>query len=403
MTALRLAANPAVSPLFAARLLSSAGVGFGQVALVWGMKDLGYSPSAISLVVACKGLPAVLILAGGVLGDRFKRHHVLAAAELLASVTWLAIGACLLTGHSSVPGLCVLALMSGTAYFLFLPAVRGVTADLLPPDRRQAGNALVGQTEATGLLIGLASAGIVVGSLGPAFAAGLKGGLSALGLVLLLRLDAPRRVAGKPRPIADLGAGWAYFAAHRWMWMMTVQFTTVIMATATFIEIIGPLYMSQHGHGASEWGLVAAAEALGALAGAALALRWKPHRPIFVAVSLLSLTALPMMLVGSGAPWTVVALGMLMSGVAKAVYLTLWITELQKILPIETLARVNAWSIVPAYFMAPIALALSGRLVELDGPASAAVVVGINVLLATTAVLLSRTWQPTERSSPTPQ
>ncbi|GAA2613857.1 MFS transporter [Actinomadura fulvescens] len=397
MTTLGLATSPTVAPLLAARLISSAGVGFGQVALVWGLKELGYSPSEIAIVVACKGLPAVLILAGGVLGDRFKRHHILAIAELAAGASWLGLAACLLNGRAPLAMLCLLTLLSGTAYFIFLPTVRSVTADLLPPDRRHAGNALVGQTEAVGLLTGLASAGVVVTTMGPAFAAGLKSAMCGLSMVLLLRLDTSVRRTVTPGPIADLAAGWRYFIAHRWMWAMTLQFTTVVIATATFAEIIGPLYMSQHRHGADAWGMVAASEALGALVGAALVLRLKPRRPIPLAVGLLTLTALPMLLIGSGAAVATIALGMLVSGTVKAMYLVLWITELQKTLPIEALARVNGWSILPAYFLTPIALAFAGPLVELNGPATAAIAIGTNIPIASAIVLLSRSWHPRPR------
>ncbi|MFI6517901.1 MFS transporter [Spirillospora sp. NPDC050679] len=387
MTALRLAASPALAPLLAARLISSAGVGFGQVAFVWGMKALHYSPSEIAAVAACKAVPALLILAGGVIGDRFRRHHVLAAVDLAAGGAWLAIGTCLATGRAPLPVLCLLALLAGTAHFVFLPVVRGIVADLLPPERRHAGNALVGQTEAAGLLIGLACAGLVVGSFGPAFAAVLKAALCVLSSVLLLRLTAPRRRTQMPGPLTDLRESWRLFLSRGWIWAATLQFTAVVIATATFVEIIGPLAVAERGQGARTWGFVAACEAVGALAGAALAVRLRPGRPIIAAAGLMVLTALPMLLTGSGAPAVAVAAGMLASGMAKAVYLVLWLTELQKVLPIETLARVNGWSIVPAYALAPVALVVVGPVVEAGGPGSTAIVIGTGVLLTTVAVL----------------
>ncbi|GAA2619231.1 hypothetical protein SMC26_31765 [Actinomadura fulvescens] len=59
----------------------------------------------------------------------------------------------------------------------------------------------------------------------------------------------------------------------------------------------------------------------------------------------------------------------------------------------------NGWSILLAYFPAPIALALAGPLVELDGPASAAIAIGTNTLLASGIVLLSQAWHSTLRTS----
>ncbi|MFC4912945.1 hypothetical protein [Actinomadura gamaensis] len=67
----------------------------------------------------------------------------------------------------------------------------------------------------------------------------------------------------------------------------------------------------------------------------------------------------------------------------------LWITQLQKILHVETLARVNGWSSVPAYALAPIALLLVGPLTEHDGPGKAALVVAATLLISTVAALLA--------------
>ncbi|WP_158587982.1 MFS transporter [Actinomadura logoneensis] len=387
MTTLDLLSNRAVAPLLAARVISSAGVGFGQVAFVWGMRANGYSAGAISLVAACKAVPALLILAGGVLGDRFRRHHVLAAAELGATVTWLAIGACLLDGRAPAALLCVLALFSGTAYFIFMPTVRAIVADLLPGEQRHAANALVGQTEAVGALVGLAAAGVVVSELGAPSAAFLKAVMCAVSAVLLLRLSVPRHRTRPPGPISDLAASWRLFAAHPWLWAITLQFTSAVIATATLAEIIGPLFMSEHGRTATTWGVIGACEAFGALAGAVLAVRWTPRHPALVAVVLLLLAAAPLPVIGAAGPSVLIAAGMFASGVAKAVCLVLWITRLQKTIPVETLAGVNSWSILPAYALAPVGLLLVGPLTEVKGPGNAALVVTLSVLVSTMAAL----------------
>ncbi|MEV5574475.1 MFS transporter [Spirillospora sp. NPDC052269] len=388
MTAVRLFTNRAIMPLLIARVVSSAGVGFGQVAFVWGMKVNGYSAGAISLVAACKAVPALLILAGGVLGDRFKRHHVLAAAELTACATWVAIGACLLNRHTPTALLCALALLSGTAYFIFLPTVRGITADLLADEQWHCGNALVGQSEAVGALLGLAAAGVVVSSLGSASAAVLKAAMCLVSAALLLRLSIPGHRTKTPGPFAELAAGWKLFTSRPWLWAIALQFAAAVMATATFTEIIGPLFMSDHGRSAKTWGVIGACEAFGALAGAVLAVRWKPRRPVVVAVGLLILAGAPMLTVGVAASSVVIAVNMFVSGVAKAICLVLWITQLQRTLPVETLARVNGWSIVSAYALAPIALLLVGPLTELEGPGNAALVVATVVLASTVVALL---------------
>ncbi|WP_245679305.1 MFS transporter [Actinomadura hibisca] len=383
----RLVKNPAVSPLFVARLFSSAGVGFGQVALLWGVKGLGYSPGAISIVLACKAAPALLILAGGIIGDRFKRHHVLAAAEILACLTWSALGICFLVGNAPLPLLCALALLSGIATALFLPTIRSVIADLLDDGDRQTGNALISKADSAGLLIGLSSSGLVITLVGPGWAAGAKGLLCAISALLITRLRTERRQSGRSRAFADLRTGWRHFTGHRWVWVMTLQFTVVIIAVACFTEIIGPLHLSRRNGGAGAWGIIAACEALGALIGAFAGARWKPRRPVLVATMLPASAAIPMVFLGGGARWELVAAAMLIPGMCQAVYYVFWTTELQKTFPGEALARVNSWGIVGSFSLTPIALLLAGPMVETIGTRAAAFGVGAGVVAATALAL----------------
>lgn len=388
---LHLITNPAVAPLFLARLISSAGVGFGQLALVWGVKGLGYGPSAISLVLACKAVPALLILAGGIAGDRFKRHHVLVSAEALASVTWLALGACFLTGNAPLLLLCALATLSGVATAMFLPTIRGVIADLVEPEHRQTGNALISQTDAVGLLVGLASSGLVVTLVGPGWAAGTKGALCAISALLMTQLTTSRPQNAPNAILTDLRTGWRHFTRHRWVWMMTLQFTAVIIAAATFTEIIGPLHMSGQGRGAEAWGIIAACEASGALAGAIIGVRWRPRRPITMTAALPASAAIPMVLMACGAPWPVIAAGMLIPGVCQSVYYILWTTQLQRMYPLETLARVNSWGIVGSFSLTPIALLMAGPMIDATGTQLAALSIGLLVAAATSVTLLALT------------
>ncbi|TDC87630.1 hypothetical protein [Actinomadura sp. 7K507] len=66
LSPLALFRDPEASPLFIARLVSSAGAGFGQMALAWGVMGLGYGPGGLAIVLACNSIPALLILFCGV-------------------------------------------------------------------------------------------------------------------------------------------------------------------------------------------------------------------------------------------------------------------------------------------------------------------------------------------------
>lgn len=385
---LALCKNPAVSPLLISRLVSSAGVGFGQLALAWGVMDLGYGPAALSLVMACKAAPAILMIVTGIAGDRLRRHYVLVAAELLATLAWLGLGACFLAGTASLPLLCGLAVLPGVATAMFLPTIRGIVADLLNETSRPAGNALINQTESIGLLIGLATSGVVVSTMGAGWAASARGALCAMSALLLSLLTTARQDRGSGM-LRDLRAGWNQFTAHRWVWTMALQFTALIIAVACFTDVIGPMYM-KHGHGgASAWGIVAACEAFGALAGALVGAHLRTSKPILVATALPASAAIPMILMWGGVPWMAIGLAIFVPGICQAAYYVLWTTALQEHFASAVLVRVNSWSIVGSYLLTPFVLVAVGPLIEKAGSQTAALITGLLVLTATGVALLS--------------
>lgn len=378
-----------VAPLFIARLISSIGVGLGQLALAWGVLDLGYGAGGLSLVLACKAVPALLIVFGGIAGDRYRRHQVIAAAEALAAVTWLGLGVCFLTGRGPLPLLCVLAGLSGIATAIFLPTIRGIIADLLPSKDRPTGNALISQTQSVGLLVGLATSGLMVAAAGAGWAAIARAVACAISAVLLLRLRTSRWLEAREGLLVELRTGWREFTAHRWVWVLSLQFTAVIMAAAVFTDIAGPLYMAD-GHGGSQaWGIITACEGIGALIGAALGVRWKSARTTIVASVLPGAGAIPMFLLGSESPWIFIALVTLLPGACQAIYYVQWTTSLQETFPPEVLIRVTSWNIIAGYALMPVILTASGPVVETIGPQSTSLATGVLVVLASLLAYLA--------------
>ncbi|GAA1832763.1 hypothetical protein GCM10009735_80470 [Actinomadura chokoriensis] len=117
---------------------------------------------------------------------------------------------------------------------MFLPTIRGIIADLLSGKGRLAGNALVKQTDSVGLLIGLSASGMVVSTVGPGWAASIRGVLCAVGALVLCRLRTPSWRADNPSFMRELRAGWREFASIRWVWIMTLQYTAVIVAMVCY-------------------------------------------------------------------------------------------------------------------------------------------------------------------------
>ncbi|WP_173094591.1 MFS transporter [Actinomadura verrucosospora] len=385
---LALLRDRSVAGLFAAHLVSCSSIGFGQLALAWGTMREGYGAGGLSLVLASNAFPALLMICGGVIGDRFRRHQVLAGADALTCASWLAIGATLAAHGTSLPLLCTLAAVGGTATALYLPTLPGLVADLLTSRDRPAGNALINQTQSVGLLIGLVSSGVVVSTIGPAWAATARGLLCAISAFLLSRLTTGRSKRIATGPLRDLRDGWRHFGERPWVWIMTLQYTAIITAVACYTEVAGPLYMAD-GHGdARAWGIIRAGEPLGALLGALLGARWRPAHTILTAAALPAAVSLPMLAMGGGASWQVIAISATVPGVTQAIYYVLWTTALQDSFPPEALVRVTSWNMVSSYALMPLIMLTAGPLTNLVGAQHLSTGAGLLVLTATIATLI---------------
>ncbi|WP_131742514.1 MFS transporter [Actinomadura roseirufa] len=375
------------APLFISRVVSSASVGFGQLALAWGVMGMGYGPGGLSLVLACNAFPALLLVGGGVIGDRFRRHQVLAAAELLACASWSAIAVTFLAGRAPLPLLCLLAAAGGTATAIFLPALRGITADLLGSVERAAGNALLTQAQAVGLLVGLICSGAVVTSLGPAWAAAVRGALCGISALLLGRLTTHKVKRIRQSVLSEMREGWKAFGLLSWVWIVTLEWTVINTAVVCFVKIAGPVYMAHKPEGAWAWGMISACDPLGALVGALLAARWRPTHLIWALVLLPSAASLPMFFLANEATWLLIALGVFISGAFQAIYGVLLVTVLQSRLRVEVLARVNSWNLVTGYCLMPVAVLAAGPIARHVGPQALSFGSCLAVVAATLSVL----------------
>lgn len=379
--------DAAVAPLLVSRVVASTSVGMGHLAIAWGVMSMGYGARELSIVLACNAFPALLILCGGIVGDRFRRHHVLMAAEVLACLAWLALGASFTMDHAPLPLLCSLAGLGGVATAIFLPTVRGVIADLLAGDKRPAGNALVNQTESAGHLIGFVSSGAIVTLVGPAWAAGVRGALCGISAVLLSRLVTHRPGCSGVGPLRDLREGWREFIGRPWVWMMTLHYTAITSALVVYMKIAGPIY-TENGHGGAwAWGVISASQPLGALVGALVGARWRPSHLLLVTAALPASVSFPMLMMGGGAPWQFIALIAVIPGALQAIYYVFWTTALQGAIPHAVLVRVNSWNIITSYVLMPLIVLLAGPLVTAFGPRTIVLAAAAGVLLATAIIL----------------
>ncbi|NRQ32604.1 MFS transporter [Nonomuraea sp. NN258] len=381
--------------LLSARTISVLGTAFAPVALAFGVLDLpGATATTLSLVLAAASLPLVaFMLVGGVIADRLPRNRVMTAGEALNAVAYFALAAMLLTGWTPLPALMTASALSGIAGAVLFPALAGIVPDVVPAERLQTANALLGLGTNISRVAGLVLSGAAVMLLGGGVALAVSGAMFTLAgcLVLLLRLSpaAGRPAGARHSVLADLRSGWREFASRQWLWVVVVQFSVIGMAFEAAHGVLGPLVAKQSLGGAAAWAAVLAGEAVGLIGGVVVTLRIRPRRPVLVATLLTVPTALPYLLLGFAAPlWTVV-LGAAVGGVCFDVIGVLWATTMQREIPAESLSRVSSYDSLGSLVLGPVGLLLAGPIAVLAGPRPALVGAGVVFVVVSLAALLA--------------
>ena len=233
------------------------------------------------------------MLAGGVIADRFDRARVLVIANVVAGVAQGAAAALLLTGTASVPALAVLEAVNGTASAIVFPAAAALTPVTVPSTILQEANALLRLGLNTAMIVGAASGGILVGTIGSGW--GLAVDAMALSSLrpsspgcasgpqppYLDRVVPPASTGGVGAVLADVRDGWREVSSRSWLWAVVIAFGFANAAQAAGWTTLGPV-VAAGSFGPEGWGLVLAGQTAGMLAGGVLMLRVRPIRPLFV-------------------------------------------------------------------------------------------------------------------------
>lgn len=105
-----------------------------------------------------------------------------------------------------------------------------------------------------------------------------------------------------------------------------------------------------------------AALGLGQIVGGALALRWRPARPLLIVGAGLALTGLPALLLVLGASeWTITA-GMVVLGIEWGLYDPFWTTTMQQRVAPDLISRVSSYDYMGSLAFYPLGLAVAGPL-----------------------------------------
>lgn len=375
--------------LLSARCISFLGNAMAPVALAFGVLHLGGSATALGVVLAARMLPnLVFLMAGGVIADRLPRHVVLVGSNMLSGASQTVVAVLLISGHAEIWHLVALEALNGASGALYYPADSAVLPLVVPDRHLQEANAIsrIG-TNAT-LILGAAVAGALVAAFNAGWAIAADAATFFAGAFFASQMRGIEAAAeGGSSFIADLRAGWSEFTAHRWLWTVVAQFSLMLIGFLGAFMVLGPVVAEREMSGPSSWAAILGAQSAGLMAGGALALRWRPERPIFVGTIAVFANALPIAGLALGLPLAPIIAAAFVNGVGAELFGVLWYTALHEHVARESLARVSAYDALGSIGLSPIGLAAAGPLSDAIG-IDATLWLGVGLVVAPTAAVL---------------
>jgi MFS family permease len=259
------------------QMVSNTGTWMQRIAQDWLVLSLTHqSGTALGITTALQFLPILLFtLWGGVLADRLPKRKVLLGTQAVMGVQALILGILTVAGLAQVWQVYLLATMLGLAAALDTPVRQSFVSEMVGPRDLPNAVALGSATFNLGRVIGPAVAGLLIAWIGtgPVFLVNAASFLGVIAGLLMMRTSELWPSARPPRGPGALREGLAQVRHRRDLLLVIViaaavgtfgfnfQISTALMATHVFHK------------GASAFGLLTTAFALGSLAGALLSAR----------------------------------------------------------------------------------------------------------------------------------
>lgn len=357
-----------------ATFLSNMGSALVPVALSFALFARGAGTAGVSAVLCAEALAMALpLLLGGVLADRHPPRRIMVAADLMRALTQGVLALLLFAPSLSYVAVIPLSVLLGLGNALDVPGRNRLLTQIVPPTLLPGANSMVMMAISFAGLLGPAIGGLLVASTGAGWAVALDA-LSYLANAGLLLALAPKEGCSTgegsgPGMLTALCEGWTAFASRRWLWMMVCLFAVMQTLSWAPAEILGASIFSRRAHGAPHWGVLLSAMGTGATAGALMALRFQPRRPLrAVLLWLLVYPLTPACLAGSWPFWAQV-LCFFLGGIEMAHVNIVWESTLQRAIPPEMLSRVSAYDALGSFCLMPMGYVLAGPMALTFGTA----------------------------------
>jgi predicted MFS family arabinose efflux permease len=351
--------------LWSGQSVSLVGDGVYTVALALETLRIDNHPLALSLVLAARLLPTVLLLVvGGVIVDRIPRRFAMLASDTIRGLAVAILAVLVAVGTLQIWELVVLSAIFGAADALFYPAATAVTPEILPAELLVQGSALnhTSQTVAQSL-IGPALGGLIVAALGYdwAFAIDAATFVVSAGCVIAMT-SRPRPAPSGRSPLADARDGLRYVRSQRWLWISLAGAGLANFVAFSPTAVLVPLLIRNVlNQGPVALGLVLASGGVGGGVTALLVAKFGAPRLRItwmwtgwaIAAGAVTVLALAPNVWVAGACFFVVIAGLMYGNV-------LWGPMMQELVPPELLGRASSVDWLVSLSLSPLGVLVCG-------------------------------------------
>ena len=373
------------------RFISNVGNGISPIALAYGVLSLeGSDGSDLSIVMAARFVPLIgFMLFGGVIADRFQRNRLVGGSDMIGSFLAAVSAISLIAGFSSVWLLATMGALFGILNAIWWPAMSGVLPEILPKEKLQSGNAIIGLTTNIGYIAGTLSGGILVATVGAGWGLLIDAiSFFLAGLIVWFLPILGKAQDASPGILHDLIVGWREFISRSWVIAMVFAFSLINMAFESMLSVLGPLNFNDPVTGPKQWSYNLAALTTGMLIGGIWVLKVKFKKPLVVSMILIAISSIWDFSLALDFPVIVTLLAGVFSGISLEVFMVTWMTSLQSHVPEESYSRVSSYDTLGSYGIAPLGIVVAGPLAMHFGVNTILFVTGLTTLIAASLSLL---------------
>jgi MFS family permease len=283
--------------------------------------------------------------------------------------------------------LAMLQSIAGACGGLFSPASTALVPQTVSPGLLQQANALLALSRSATMVFGPAASGAIVGSLGPGWVFAIDAGSFLVSVVFVASIQ----VAVHVRPASshfwrELREGWQEVRRHRWLRAGFFGLGLANVGVGMYI-VLGSSVARDDLGGATPWGFILGAAAVGSVLGGLVSYRFKPQHPVAAAFGIWSLTALPGFFLIRPFPLSTVMAAAVVFGVANVIGNVLWQTAIQQEVRPGRLARVASFDVFLSLGLLPVGYAIAGPLSVAVGVQTALLLAGLLMCVPNLAVV----------------